>query len=609
MKRKTGWYFLVLYLAILGSFCGLEIDTYNGDLPFFKTSTLLLFLNVLAVILLPPVLYILCNSTRYLRNNRAIRSGILFLNAVYFHLVAFLLLYKAVRKMDFDFYFFWYNTSDALPALWKLFAPWFPVFALSMAAFMFIQRAAFSPVMATLGKSTRKAGLFLAMVVVLSLSCQFATLENVRASTAGFVYTNFLTNRQIRNDYIEQYRQHILSLESDTPSSFGPIDPTILGDIVFFIKQESLNGLLTGSKITPQLLRASQDGILFERQYGNSIQSIRGYGCILCGVPPSITEDLADAYSAKELQKFPCLPRIFKALGYHTLYFFGGSQNPRIVHFAESIGFEKVLADEIVQPGDVKFDWGYREDIFFARVDEYIQKHYSKEKLFIFIDTGATNHDPFQVLDDRLLDKIPYPHHAKFEEHLSNTTFVQDSYFGQFFDIFQKHYADRASLLAVSDHSWPIPVHDLNVYNERGAYEENFLITMLFVPPLSRRSDFAIGSQVTQRFSQMDILPTFLDLIGLKQDYLLGESFAPWLLSSQNFRRLAPRKIKISVQPYGGGYVSAVIYPKKYLFDVLGRKVEIFDLAKDPKEQFPTVRNADEYLYLLNEFFQSDIPE
>jgi arylsulfatase A-like enzyme len=609
MKRKTGWYFLVLYLAILGSFCGLEIDTYNGDLPFFKASTLLLFLNILAVILLPPVLYILCNSIRYLRADRAARFGILFLNAVYFHLVAFLLLYKAVRKTDFDFYFFWYNTADALPALWKLFAPWFLVFALSVAAFIFIQRAAFSPVIEKLGKSTHKAGFFLATVVVLSLLCQLATLKNVRASTAGFVYTSFLTDRQIRNGYLSQYRQHILSLESDTPSSLDQSNPSKLGDIIFFVKQESLNGLLTGPKITPQLLRASQDGILLEKQYGNSIQSIRGYGCILCGVPPSITEDLADAYLAKDLQRLPCLPQIFKALGYHTLYFFGGSRNPRIEHFAKSIGFEKVLADEIVHPGDVKFDWGYREDIFFARVDEYIQKHSSKEKLFVFIDTGATNHDPFQVLNDKLLDKIPYPLHTRFEEHLSNTTFVQDSYFGKFYDIFQKHYADRASLLAVSDHSWPIPIHELNIYNERGAYEENFLITMLFVPPLSRRNDFEIGSRITQRFSQMDILPTYLDLIGLKQNYLLGESFAPWLLSSQHFKRLAPRKIKVSVQPYGGGYISAVVYPKKYLFDVLGQKVEIFDLAKDPREQFPVERNADKYLYLLNEFFQSDIPE
>jgi arylsulfatase A-like enzyme len=608
MKRKTGWYFLVLYLAILGSFCGLEIDTYNGDLPFFKTSTFLLLLNVLGVILLPPVLYILCNSIGYLRK-RKVRSAILFLNAVYFHLIAFLLLYKAVRKMDFDFYFFWYNTADALPALWKLFAPWFPVFALSLGAFIFIQKAAFSQAIEVLGNSTRKAGVLLTTILVSSIGCQSATFDTIRCSTAGFFYTSFLTDRQIRNGYSEQYREHIRALESDIPASMGLADPSKLGDIVFFIKQESLNGLLTGPKITPQLLRASKDGIFLEKQYGNSIQSLRGYGCILCGVPPSITEDLPDAYSAADLQRLPCLPRIFKALGYHTLYFFGGSHNPRIVHFAESVGFEKVLADDIVQPEDIKFDWGYREDIFYKRVDEYIQKHYSNEKLFVFIDTGATNHDPFQVLDDKLLDKIPYPKHRKFEEHLANTTFAQDSYFGQFYDIYQKHYADRASLLAVSDHSWPIPIHDLNIYNERDAYEENFLITMVFVPPSSRRGDFAIGSKITPRFSQMDILPTYLDLIGLKQNYQLGESFAPWLLTSQKFKRHAPRKVKVSVQPYGGGYISTVVYPKKYLFDVLGQTVKIFDLAKDPREQQPIVRDAGRYLYLLNEFFQSEIPE
>ena len=65
------------------------------------------------------------------------------------------------------------------------------------------------------------------------------------------------------------------------------------------------------------------------------------------------------------------------------------------------------------------YDWGYREDSFFTRVDEYLQKHYTSEKLFIFITASATNHTPFKVHDGRLLDKIPYPNPKKFAERFS----------------------------------------------------------------------------------------------------------------------------------------------------------------------------------------------
>ena len=100
---------------------------------------------------------------------------------------------------------------------------------------------------------------------------------------------------------------------------------------------------------------------LFSRLYANSIQSLRGYECILCGVPLSIAGALVDDYSPGELKDLHCLPKVFRALGYHPLYFFGGSRNARIVHFAESIGFEKVLADTEGKLADSYEFWGVRE--------------------------------------------------------------------------------------------------------------------------------------------------------------------------------------------------------------------------------------------------------
>ena len=604
MSNKTCRLFFILYLALAGSYCGLEIDIFLGDTPFFRVGTLLLFCNVLCVMLVPPIVCALFTSIRCVWTNRAFRNILLVLNALYFHCAIFLAFYKSAHKIDFDFYFLWYNTADALPALWKLYAPWFPIVILSIAAFVLLQKPAFSPLVKSLARSPRKGWTILLALFFFSILCQLATIHRIHGSATGFLYASFFSDRQLRNDYRELYRKNIAALRSDAPTAVGHIDPALMGDVIFFVKQESLNGFLLNPRITPQLLRASRDGILFSKFYANSIQSLRGYECILCGVPPSIAGTLVDDYSPAELKNLRCLPKIFRSLGYHPLYFFGGSRNARIVHFAESIGFEKVLADDIVRPEDVKFDWGYREDVFFTRIHEYLQQQYANEKLFIFIDTGATNHTPFDVLDDSLRDKIPFPQPRQFNERLSNTTFVQDTYFGKLYDIYARNYSHRGSLLAVSDHSWPVMMHKDNLYNERGAYEENFLIPLLFVPPTPQRERFATGARIERRFSQMDVFPTVLELIGMKQKDLLGESFASWLLTAQQQRRVVTETVKISVQPYGGGFISAVRYPEKYLFDVLGRNVKIYDLAKDPQEQAPALRDVKGYMPIIRNFFR-----
>lgn len=601
MNKRLEWGAFGLYLALFGSYCGLELDTFVADLPFFQASTLVLVVNLLCVVLAPVALYLLFASLPGLWRRRGVRVAVSTLAAVGFHFLLFLAVYKSVRKMDFDFFFVWYNLGDALPALWKLFAPWFPVVLGLIALFALCQKRAYAPLMRLGGRAPRALALGLGGVIALSALCQGLTIGSVRGSAAGFVYSSFLSDRSLRNEYAALYGRHIARLQSETPRPNARFSPGALGDAVFVVKQESLSGLLTGPRVTPQLLRAAEDGVLFPRMYGNSVQSLRGYECILCGVPPSAAGALVDEYTPEEIGKLTCLPQLFRSLGYRTLYFFGGSRNPRIVRFAQSTGFEKVLSDEIMRPGDIKFDWGYREDIFYRRVFEHLDAHYAGEKVFVFLDTGATNHTPFEVLDEALLGTIPFPEPETFGERLSNTTFAQDAYFGLCYDLFRARYGARGSLLAVSDHSWPIPIHKHNIYNERGAWEENFLISLLFVPPAGPGGRFGAGVEVPERFSQMDLLPTVLDLLGMEHGALLGESFAPWLRADG--ARSRPATAKLSIQPYGGGYISVVRYPEKFLFDVLGRKVAVYDLERDPGERSPTEGDIREHLPLIRSYF------
>ncbi|MDR0843573.1 MAG: hypothetical protein LBP68_09175, partial [Acidobacteriota bacterium] len=144
MKRKLSWVLFVLYLAVWGSYCGLELDSFVEDLPFFQTSTLLLFINVVFILLIPPLLYGLCARAQFF-GKRYLLPTVLVANSIYVHLAILLAIYRSDRNMDFDFNYFWYNLSVAWSVLWKLFAPWLVAIALSLVVFIFLQPIIFDP--------------------------------------------------------------------------------------------------------------------------------------------------------------------------------------------------------------------------------------------------------------------------------------------------------------------------------------------------------------------------------------------------------------------------------------------------------------------------------
>jgi len=232
------------------------------------------------------------------------------------------------------------------------------------------------------------------------------------------------------------------------------------------------------------------------------------------------------------------------------------------MRFAQSIGFEKVLADDIVRPDDVKFDWGYREDIFFCRAFMNICRSITPKTGCSCLSTRA----PQTIPHSRYWTRIFWTRSPSSIRKGLPRIIQYNLCSGRLLRAILRHLqrALRVPRFAGSrnDHAWPIMMHKDNIYNERGAYEENFLIPLLFVPPSSMRDHFAVGATFNHRFSQMDIYPTVLELIGMEHQRLLGESFAPWLLRSPSDEPAPPQKTKICVQPYGGGFISAVRYPQ-----------------------------------------------
>ena len=45
----------------------------------------------------------------------------------------------------------------------------------------------------------------------------------------------------------------------------------------------------------------------------------------------------------------------------------------------------------------------------------------------------------------------------------------------------------------------------------------------------------------------------------------------------------------MAVQPFGGGYIAIINYPRKYIFKLATNTVTIYDLNQDPNEAAPLV--------------------
>ncbi|MEA3398717.1 MAG: sulfatase-like hydrolase/transferase, partial [Patescibacteria group bacterium] len=474
-------------------------------------------------------------------------------------------------RFIFDWPFFWLNRSEAFITLFKIFPShsWFSFLFLACLVFL-VLFGILKTILFDLKFKPKRiyfislAVLFFSGFIILSLSPL-----DVNGFLAGFIKKNFFSDNKIENFYTGEYNNHIINCQLG-----GGLDPAglqldNLGDKIFFIHLESVSSFLVNERNTPNLFRYSKQGVFFPSFYSSSVQTIRNEESILCGLPPALKENLISGLSWGKIDSLSCLPRILEQLGYKTLFFKDDSLNfAHTGDFMSGIGFEEIHHEDIMHKNDPELPWGFREDIFFDRVLEYIKSHYANEKIFAYIALSATNHTPFEINDDRYKTLVPYPASENPKQKLANTTFIQDAYVGDFLDDLFLNYPENSSFFVFSDQAWPIGIHPNNIYNEQGFYDENFLTFLLFLPPKNRNDIYEFDKVVDARYSQMDILPTIFEILGANNSYFLGNSFAGDIFKADVLPKPDEENSILMIQPYAGGFLAFVDWPEKYVFSI-----------------------------------------
>jgi phosphoglycerol transferase MdoB-like AlkP superfamily enzyme len=260
---------------------------------------------------------------------------------------------------------------------------------------------------------------------------------------------------------------------------------------------------------TPFLDSLSGESLFFPNGYANGKKSIEAVPAILASLPTLMNDAyIVSNYSNNKLQSLPKI--LAKTKGYSSAFFHGASNGSmRFDAFAALAGFEKYY-------GRTEYGNDEHYDQSWGILDEYFNPWAAKKMSELkepFISTLFTlsSHHPYYIPKHRKNQVIKGP------SPLCASLSYADLALRLFFEEAKKQpWFKNTVFVLVADHS---PASSHPIYSQRhGMYE----IPIMFYHPnqkIAARKDPRI-------FQQLDIMPTLLDLLNIKNRYYgFGQSY------------------------------------------------------------------------------------
>ena len=252
--------------------------------------------------------------------------------------------------------------------------------------------------------------------------------------------------------------------------------------------------------ITPFLDSLMDHGLVFSNAFSNGTKSIEGIPAILSGLPSFMDNPFINSIYANNFQT--SFATVLKKEGYQTAFFHGGINGTmNFTDWAPSAGYDAYYGrNEYNNEADFDGFWGIWDEPF---LQYSIREMNGFKQPFHSAIFTLSSHHPYKIPDQykgrfpktnlENAESIGYADHALrlFFESAKKTNWYQNTLFIL--------TADHAS---ISEH--------LFYSNSVG----NLTIPILFFQPGD-----ALKGRHTQSFSQMDILPSALQLMGYQKPF------------------------------------------------------------------------------------------
>lgn len=268
-------------------------------------------------------------------------------------------------------------------------------------------------------------------------------------------------------------------------------------NVVIFL-QESMGAEYTGcignSKLTPMLDSLSNTGLLFTNLYATGTRSVRGIEAVFTGFMP--TPSAAVVKLGKSQRDFFSIASLLKGIGYQTSFIYGGmSSFDNMGSFFSGNGVQQIVEEKDFSSPAFKSTWGVSDEDLVEKAHQTFLSY--GDKPFFSLMFSSSNHTPFEFPDDRI---------QLFEEPkntVNNAIKYADYAIGKFFRLARSaDYYSNTIFIVVAD-------HNTRVYGDMLVPIHKFHIPALIIAPGLQAGKY------TRLCSQIDLLPTILDLAGV----------------------------------------------------------------------------------------------
>jgi lipoteichoic acid synthase len=321
---------------------------------------------------------------------------------------------------------------------------------------------------------------------------------------------------------------------------------------------------------TPFMRELAQRGVVGERAYAVVPHTSKAVVASLCGVDPRPGVEMVEALENGIPGK--CIASLLEEQGYRTAMLQAATSEfenrPQLV---QNMGFREFIPGEQMNGAGLKKAnyFGYEDRILLEPTRKWLQKHAKKGPFFLAYLTNTPHHD---YLAPRSYGWQEFTK-SRVKNRYLNTVRYDDALLRDLFAEFKRAgVLENTVFVIVGDHGDAFGEHGLSVHDDI-MYDECLRVPLLVVDP--GRTEVPV--RLPGPFSQLDIAPTVLDMLGFDFDdgAFVGRSmFAPSEKRALYFACLTDRKCLARVE---GG---------KKLIHSFGRKPdEYYDLGKDPGEK------------------------
>lgn len=268
-------------------------------------------------------------------------------------------------------------------------------------------------------------------------------------------------------------------------------------------------GKKQGSPFTPFLDSLLDESLYFTNAYANGKKSIEAMPAIFASIPTLLDNPyISSHYGTNTIEG---LPDQLKKLGYQSAFFHGATNGSmKFDEFAQLAGFDHYFGRvEYGNEAHCDDTWGVLDEYFNPWTAKMISKKLSPP--FLAGLFTLSSHHPY-FIPEKHRDQLP-----KGPAPIASSIAYGDLSLRLFFEQAKKEdWYENTIFVIVADHT---PAGTSEFYtNPSGRYQ----IPIAFFTPNKSISP----KEENKLFSQIDIYPTILDLVGFKEDYYaFGNSY------------------------------------------------------------------------------------